>query len=167
MTILSLDSFQKLFEPNIRALLNWELLKQNDASIETMVIDSHDDLASLFTVWHVDADRKPASWDSPHAYPLRVQEASAPAYKWNEHRKHLISNFQNHYLSSAEPVNLMLPVYKVDAGFVLLDSTHRAVAVHQAELDFSAMLVILNGPQEESILPDLRWHANNIPKDPS
>lgn len=43
----------------------------------------------------------------------------------------------------------------------LLDSTHRAVAVHQGALGFTAMVVTLNGPIHENVLPDLRWHASN------
>ena len=161
MQTLPLESFQKLFGSNIRAMLNWDLLKQHEALIETMVIDTHDEIASLFTVWHIGMDGAPASWDKAGACPLSIRETIAPSYQWNDQRKHTISSFQNHYLSSPESVNLILPVYRVNTGYVLLDSTHRVVAVHQAGINFSAMLVVINGPVDERILPDLRWHTRN------
>lgn len=161
MTKLPLASFKQLFEPNIRAMLNWDLLQLYHAFAESKVISTVEELGSLFTVWHVDKNQKPVSWDDPKAYPLSVTNASESFPVLAEHRRHTISQFQNHYLSSPEPVNLLLPAYRVGSRSVLLDSTHRAVAVHQAGLNFTAMIVILNGPIDEAILPDLRWHVSN------
>lgn len=161
MTKLPLESFKKLFEPNIRAMLNWDLLREQQAFSETQVINTAEELGSLFTVWHVNNHQEPTSWDNPHAQPLSVAKVASYLAGMNEHRKHTISQFQNHYLSSPEPVNLLLPVYRVGSRLVLLDSTHRAVAIHQGNLDFTAMVVALNGPIDEAVLPDLRWHVSN------
>jgi hypothetical protein len=161
MTKLPLSSFKQLFEPNIRAMLNWDLLAAHDAFADTHVISTTEELGSLFTVWHVNMQQEPASWDDLQAQPLPVSKASEDLSLWPEHRRHTVSQFQNHYLSSPEPVNLLLPAYRAGARLILLDSTHRAVAVHQGALDFTAMVVTLNGPINEHVLPDLRWHASN------
>lgn len=160
-THLSLTSFQKLFSPNIRAMLNWDLLEQENAFVDTIVINEHHEIASLFTVWHVNPEGGFADWDDHTAVPLTVGKSLSLEPTWPAHRLQNVSKFQKGYEESSEPVNLMIPVYSAGKRFVLLDSTHRAGALHRGKLDFTAMLVVLNGPADERVLPDLRWHANN------
>lgn len=162
MTILLLNDYRRMFSTNIRAMLNWELLAAENATVETRIISTDEELSSLFTVWHVNSEGRFADWDDPAAHPLTVGESLDSKQHWNDARLNNVAKFQNDYVSSAEPVNLLLPVYAAGYRLVLLDSTHRAVAVHNGRLSFNAMLVILRGPVSDQVLPDLRWHANNL-----
>lgn len=150
-----------MFSPNIRAMLNWELLQRENTKVDTHIINRHENLETLFTVWHIDSEGRFADWDNPEANPLTVGESLDTELHWDANRKNNVAQFQHHYAASPEFVNLLLPVYAVGKRFVLLDSTHRAVAVRRGNIPFTAMLVSLKGPVSEEVLPDLRWHANN------
>lgn len=158
MTTLTLSDYRKIFSPNIRAMLNWALLEDAGSTVSVQAIDSHKELASLFTVWHVNPDGRFANWNDADAAPLTVGESFGPKIDWDDTRLSKVSEFQFDFEASTEPANLLLPVYAAGERFILLDSTHRAVAVCSGGLPFTALLVVLNGPISEKVLPDLRWH---------
>lgn len=112
-------------------------------------------------MWHVFPDGSFADWNNPAATPQTIGEALLYASAWGENRQERVNTFIRQYSLSDEPVNLMVPVYRAGKRLVLLDSTHRVSAVASAGLSFTALLVVLNGPVDERVLPDLRWHSLN------
>lgn len=53
---MSIDDYWMLFSHNVRAMLNWDLLRETNAFVETKVLIPFQELESLFTVWHIGSD---------------------------------------------------------------------------------------------------------------
>lgn len=164
---MDLDDFATRFRPDIRAQLDWSLLRETRAHVrvETLAQDAAKRrLATLRTVWYSDSTGADSRWNAPGSRPLCVGGADRTLPSWPDSRRHTVSALARRFAASADPVQLTLPAYRVGGDcHVLLDGNHRAVAAHQAGVEVRLTLCSLSGPVCENVLPDLRHYAAPSP----
>ncbi|MEV7030161.1 hypothetical protein AB0N99_08020 [Streptomyces sp. NPDC093272] len=164
---MSLEDFEARFRPGIRAELDWIALAEFRAHVQVATFvgdEAKQRLAALFTVWYADPTGADSSWKGPGSRPLRVGEVDRTLHSWPDSRRRTVTALTQAFSASPEPVSLNVPAYQVGGGrHVLLDGNHRAVAVHQAAVGVHLTVCSLVAPVRESILPDLRHHAEPSP----
>lgn len=158
MSGINIHDFVTVFDATVRAWLDWSRVL-TECTVDESFSDSRAELGELFTVWYAGPRGQHAGYDGPGARPLRVGETSLTEATWPTERATKIETMSaSHAGSAREPVVLPLPAYRVGAGAVILDGTHRAVAAYRARAEVRLMLFILDGPTDPEILPDLRHH---------
>lgn len=160
MSAIEIHDFVTVFDSIVRARLDWSRVLA-ECTVDESFSDSRAELGELFTVWYAGPGGQHAGYDETGARPLRVCEASLTEATWPMERATKIEAMAaSHAGSSGEPAVLPLPTYRVGAGLVILDGTHRAVAAFRACAEVRLMLFILDGPADRKILPDLRHHQS-------
>jgi hypothetical protein len=60
-----------------------------------------------------------------------------------------------HHRPTGDVVQLLLPAYDVERGYLLLDGAHRSIATLQANIDYCVELAVIHGPIDRRVLSDL------------
>lgn len=149
------DDFARLFSGSIRAQLDWRALAELSVPVTQQVRVGWAALGELRTVWHVDADGRPADWFDPGATALTVREAAALHDSWPRARQQRVAAFRAQLEASTEPFVLLLPTYRVADELLLLDSSHRVMAGYLAQAEVRALIMTLVAPLSPDLLPDL------------
>lgn len=148
--------FRSMFEGFIGAKLDWALVQAAEPKVAVERCDSLDELAELRTVWYADPAGAFTTFDSPGARPVTAGEAANLIEHWPVKRRDAVLELASFYRRSSLPVQLILPTYRLPDGHALLmDGTHRTVAVLVAERPVVAILIELQGPPDAAVLPDL------------
>lgn len=67
-------------------------------------------------------------------------------------------HFHRQFQQEGEPPVLILPAYLIGDRMLLLDGTHRAVALYSARIEPRVLACCVAGPVDARVLPDLeRW----------
>ncbi|MFF1606902.1 hypothetical protein ACFVYA_03905 [Amycolatopsis sp. NPDC058278] len=158
MTEVPVADFVRFFgDGGIRVRLDWSRLA-TECRIEAITSRSAAVLGDLRTVWYAGPDGRNSEFRDAGARPLRVREAALTEASWPAKRAARIAEFEARFRADAGSVQLPLPVYVLgDGGFLLLDGTHRAVAAHRTGGNLRLLLFAVHGPQDEGMLPDLRF----------
>ncbi|MEX5258949.1 hypothetical protein [Kocuria sp. CPCC 205263] len=148
---MDVSDFRTLFGDDIRAWLDWGAVDDENSRIEDLVVSSREELADLYTVWHVDPEGNPGEWSHPQHRPLTLAEAAAK--QWPEDRQGKIEQMRQEFAEEAGPVQLTVPAYRTEGFLVVLDSNHRLVGAYLSEVDLRVLLVVLDGPSSSQVLP--------------
>jgi hypothetical protein len=90
------------------------------------------------------------SYPQPGDSPVTVDQAARP-------------NFHHPWMSEERikvnyppgPVQLTLPAYDVERGYLLLDGAHRSIATVRAGVEYNVELAVIHGPIDQRVLRDL------------
>lgn len=159
---VDLTQYRSLFQPVIRASLDWVALARLGAAVSVEVADSRDALGAVHTVWYADADGAETGYAQPGARPLTIAEVAEVLPRWEGKHPERVAEFEADMLARSrqgEPLLLTLPAYAVRGGWLLMDSTHRAVAAYRSGLPVRLLLLGLLAPVDAAILADLRHYA--------
>ena len=125
--------------------------------ISFLRIDSKNELLSLSIAKYASSNGDFALWGTPGAHPLTVKEALAAFPKWGGLGQEIVELYCGIFSRVARTVKVAFPAYLLPNGErLLLDGVHRAIAIARTGLQFEINLVTIEGPIEESALPDLR-----------
>ncbi|QIS03007.1 hypothetical protein F5X71_12405 [Nocardia brasiliensis] len=149
------QDFATLFSGSIRAQLDWNALAELNVPVTEQVTSGWAALGALRTVWHVDAQGRPADWCDPGATALTVREAAGLRELWPVARQERVAAFRARIEASTEPFVLLLPTYRVGRELLLLDSSHRVMAGYLARAEVRALIMTLVAPLSPELLPDL------------
>lgn len=152
---MNIVEFQTLFSGSIRAMVSWQRLLDADPPIDTVVTADLRFLGQLRTVWYRDADGGPGDWKYPDHEPMTVAEAASTPQSWTTEKTDKIESLRRHFLTYAEPNQLLLPCYQLQDGYLLLDASHRTVAAFLAGKETRTLMLVISGPLEHAILADL------------
>ena len=146
--------FARFFRPFVRVLLDWEAVEEADWPVDVDAVDTVAELADWYFPWHVGPDGDEARFDDPGARPLRVLDW-APA-SFSAHRD-AVDSAAAVLRDLPLPTQLVIGAYALpNGGRLVLDGNHRLAAIVQEGMAFRGLVVTLNGPLDERILPDLR-----------
>lgn len=158
--IVNLEAFHQLFGESIRSWLAWGELETSDAQIRQQVIANRMELGRLLTVWYADPAGKPGDWRDPAHSPMTAAQAAQARTSWKNGAAERIEDFRSQFLESAEPPVLVLPAFVIKERILLLDGTHRALALFNSGLDPRVLICAVVGPAHARVLPDLeRWSS--------
>jgi hypothetical protein len=157
---VDIHDFQLLFGASIKAWLSWERLLAADATVHEEILAERESVGSLLTVWYTNKVGGPSDWRDSAAIVQSIADVVGNRGSWPEARGKRIDFFQSMYAGSNEPAILTVPAYKVPAGNLLLDSTHRVAALYRAAIDARVLVLTINGPVTGQILPDLTHHKD-------
>lgn len=152
---MKLAEFHALFGPSVRAQLDWDRLEAAGASVAVEALTSRAALGHLLTVWAAGPGGAERNIREAGAVPLTVAQASAAVTAWPVRRAR-IEQFEQHMTAGVrgtEPLLLTLPAYAVGGRWVILDSTHRAVAAYITALGVSVVVLTITGPLDNGVLP--------------
>lgn len=152
---MNIVDFQTLFSESIRAMLSWQRLLDANPPIDTIVTADLRSLGELRTVWYRDADGGPGDWKQPDHAPLTVAEAATTPRSWTTEKRDKIEGLRRHFLTYPEPNQLLLPCYRTQGEYLLLDASHRTVAAFLAGKETRALMLVVSGPTDHAILADL------------
>ena len=154
---MNIEEFEVLFKEEIRVLLDWDQLSSTQVDVRAEAHDQRS-LGGLLTVWYSRPGGEPGSWREPEARPLTVREAVKSRHLWDADRRARVDALSQSIATVGGAPLLTLPAYRVGGERLLLDGTHRAAAALQAEVECRVLLMVLDGPLDEGVLPDLgRW----------
>lgn len=157
---VNLGAFRELFGESIRAWLAWDELEGGDAGIRQRVITDRAGLGRLLTVWYADPVGGPGDWrESAHA-PMTVEQAVGTPGSWKAGAAERVEFFSHQFTMETEPPVLLLPAFGIGDRMLLLDGSHRAIALLSSGLDPRVLVCAVDGPVAARVLPDLeRWSS--------
>lgn len=160
---MDLDAFHRLFGAAIRAWLAWDELG-DDVRIRQQVITDRSELGRLLTVWYTGPEGEPGNWRESTHTPMTVDQAASTPTSWTAGAAERVGRFQSLFLSGQEPPVLLFPAYAIGDRVLLLDGSHRAIALHRTGLGPQVLVCAVAGPVDHRVLPDLgRWSSNLDP----
>jgi hypothetical protein len=144
---------------SVKAQLDWPRIDDLSFQVVESFSQSREYLGNMMTVWYVDPAGLQADWWSEGARPMTVREAAQGQNSWLGDRRSRIAKFKKEFIRCGRPVRLVLPSYAVRRDTqLILDGTHRSVAVYAAEIPVRLFVFTLQGLIEEATLPDLRHY---------
>lgn len=140
--------------PAVRVMLNWDALERTGAPVTVRPLVALEQVEALYTPWYVTPGVGEVSFADTDAQPLRVSQVAAHLDDLRPERRAAMAAIAAGFDRGAGPVTV--PCYGLPSGeLLLLDGNHRmsAAAVHR--LPVRALAVIVHGPADPTILPDL------------
>lgn len=157
---MNLDSFHRLFGEAIRAWLDWDELSGANVEIRQHAITDRAELGRLLTVWYADPQGDPGDWRESTHTPMTVEQAANTPASWKRGAAERVGQFQCQFLKGEEPPVLLLPAYEIGDRVLLLDGSHRAIALRLSGLGPRLLVCALAGPVDARVAPDLgRWSS--------
>lgn len=157
---MNLDAFHELFGESIRAWLDWDELESGDAVIRQRVITNRAELGRLLTVWYTDPAGRPGDWRESTHTPMTVEQAAEKRGSWKNGAAERVEFFRHQFSQGKEHPVLLLPAFEVGDRVLLLDGSHRAIALLSSGLDPRMLACVISGPVSVRALPDLeRWSS--------
>ncbi|WP_420031360.1 hypothetical protein ACN2WE_00055 [Streptomyces sp. cg28] len=145
---------------HVRAALNWSRLTDKQFHVQHRFHTSPDRLGQMNTLWYTGPDGTPVEYTHPQAAPLTTRQASKTDMRSLPQRENTLTRLTKQASGSLEPVQLVLPAYRLPNGTdLILDGTHRAVAALRAQARVTVFLYVLLGPADPTILPDLAHYC--------
>ena len=153
---VNLETFFARFpRADFRTMIDWSRLRDDNCVLSIEVTSTRDRLGQLQTPWYVSPFGSLGDWRNPDDRRVRIHEISPRAHFPSVAATEKIANARSTY-DEREHVNLDLPCYAVGkSDQLLLDRTHRATALYQANCNFTARIVSIKGPPDPAVLPDL------------
>jgi hypothetical protein len=130
MGAISAQQFMLHFYEAIRVRVDWHALAASNVQVSCFQIENRVDLGDLHTVWGMKTD---GTYEQDHS--LRVKD------KFSNDREMALGDFPKEFLK-ADVILLAAPVYECCCGkYVLLDRTHRSIALYRAAKDNFRMVI--------------------------
>jgi hypothetical protein len=154
---MQVSEFVRVFrDSGIRAELDWDLINDFEFSVEENYSSLHEDLARLRTVWYLSPDGRPGDYRNRNDRPMSLVEAVEGLDDAPPTRRQKITLLDDWFCRYVDPVQLVLPCYRLPAAeLLILDGTHRAAAAYRGQHEFRMFAFILVGPVNSAVLPDL------------
>ena len=139
----------------IRVCLNWKRAYAERWNVSHRTVSLIDEIRGLYIPWYR-ANGVPCECAYRGATPVKVGQVADDLDGW-PHRSAAIHKYVCIYRMSPSPLRLMLPVYDLPRSeTLLLDGSHRAVALILADVSFEVALLSIQGPIDSNALPDLQ-----------
>lgn len=139
--------------PVTRVMLDWSLLFASGATVSAQPL-AYDDLDRLITAWYVDVPAGcEVSYEDPAGTPVRASEVPDRLAALEPGRVERMAEIASSCTPGAEA--WMVPCYAVDDDLLLLDGNHRVGAHFVHRLDARVLAIVIHGPLDAAILPDL------------
>lgn len=140
--------------PAVRVMLDWDALERLDAPVTVRALTSLEQVEALYTPWYVEAGVGEVSFRDTDARPLRVGEITAHLEDLAPERVAAFDDIAVREDFRGGP--LVVPCYGLpDGDLLLLDGNHRMGATARHRLPVRAVAVVVHGPVDPAILPDL------------
>lgn len=145
------DFISSLAMESVRVMCDWDRLLDLNV-LATVKTFSTSNAADLHTPWYLD-DEGEIPYSEANSPPLRLREAKDRFDLLDEDRRFKINDIQGEGLLIG-PV----PCYSLPDGTVLLmDGNHRIASAFIFGTDLPFYGLVLHGPIDEAILPDLKF----------
>lgn len=154
-TCMPMAEFESLFAAGaIRTWVDWAALDDTNCHVRAQVCTTSAQLGSCDTVWYRVGDQ-PAEWRDEQARRARVAEVAAGVEP---------EGLDGTFLDAPH----VFPALNLGDGRVmLLDGNHRAVAMVASGQRFHVLLMVLTGPMDPMIFPDLIHERGCDASDPA
>lgn len=159
--VLPTDLFTRTFRfpPQIRVQLDWDLVQRSHWPTRVAVAHGIDELSTCFFPWYL-CDGREVPYSAEGAEIVSMQKLSRQYPALAAERRKAIELFAEELKGQASSVQLLLPAYSLGEGrHLFLDGCHRVAALARIDRPFTALLLSVEGPLDERILPDLRYWA--------
>lgn len=160
---LDLTSAWALFGPPVtRVMLDWSLLFACDAAVSAEPL-AYDALERLVSPWYVDLSAgREVSYDDPAGMALRSCEVPDVLTTLEPGRAERMAAIAADCTPGAEA--WVVPCYAVGDDLLLLDGNHRVGANFVHRLDARVLAIVIHGPLDPAILPDLARFPASVAK---
>lgn len=153
---ISIEDAHRLFGPPVvRALLDWERLTDLQAPLSQRVVHSPDEIGRLSSTWYVDVTRgEETSYRDTDSRPLKISELRDHLAMLEPGR---VERMRQIALTHRQGTGTwVVPCYALPGGdLLLLDGNHRIGAFALHGLAARLLAVVIHGPVQPEILPDL------------
>lgn len=129
-------TFERLFRDQITCAVNWRALRRADITSYQRLITERRALGDLFTPWYDGGDK----WSDDKRRRITVRQAAKLGRK--DHRARLLELAAA--FADEQPGAMLMPALSVHRGLLLLDGTHRCVALHIARAKPRVALAVLS-----------------------
>jgi hypothetical protein len=142
------------FRDDIRVQLDWERLVRERWPIR---VESLTKLDGWFTPWYVDSNGQPSGWQATGARPLSIAEWRQAG---DDHAEKIEAIRQSHG-DGPTPALTVIAWALPDGQRVVLDGNHRLAASSRDDATAGPAIaaIVVEGPVDEGVLPDLRHWA--------
>lgn len=149
------DAYQLFGPPVVRVLLDWHALFEARATTSLRVLHSPEEIHRLFTTWYVAThENREISFRDAVSRPLRIGALSGSLTMLEPGRASKMAEIAAAQGSGTG--TWVVPCYRLtNDDLLLLDGNHRlgAMAVHGVVA--RVLVVVIHGPLDPKILPDL------------
>lgn len=139
--------FERLFDPSIRCLFNFDRAKRERWPIDLVVVTDRDELGALLLPWrHSARSINTQLLVGQGGVPHTVKTASRALAFLSKRKRDAVAAAAAE-ITVAHPRAQILPAVRTPAGVHLLDGCHRAVATHLVDADFAYAIVAVKVPR--------------------
>ncbi|WP_141817618.1 hypothetical protein [Ornithinimicrobium humiphilum] len=153
-----IETFRDLFGPPVvRSLLDWEALLRLRPAVTTQVMVSAESIGGLRTTWYLDeTGAGEVDYATSSCPPITVAEAAARLHDLDPARQRHLDATARHLGTQA----ILAPLYRLNHhDLLILDGNHRLVAAYLRGTEVRVLAMILHGPLDPQVLPDLAFWA--------
>lgn len=144
----------------VRVKLDWPRVVNDELKIDVHHTSSLNEVRTFFMPWYADDNRTELRYDCDYAKPVTVGDVADDLDRWPQRTLPIAEYVKDMCSDGAQ--GLVLPTYALpNDRLLLLDGNHRAVALVVAQIPFSVRLLIVRGPIEPTMLPDLKHWAKH------
>jgi len=150
--------FKKTERGGINVGFNWTRMEDEEWTISTSSTKSQSELGKLYIPRYVAEGVELVGYKDQGARPLTVEEAAKSLQGWPRLSSDIITGYISDFNRCSPPIKCVFPAYRIsDDEKLLLDGTHRAIALFQSNLDFELCLATVQGPICEDALSDMHY----------
>lgn len=135
------DVAELVNSPHIRVHLDRELILRHNPKVTVKFATASTIATVAYPPWYFDDDGTPVRYDTPGATPQTTSWVS----------KHPAIESSSRFPTAP----LTVPAYRTPTGFLVLDGNHRLVAAATHNPGLPVVALVIQGPLDERILPDL------------
>lgn len=156
LVAVPVSTFHGLFAgpAGIRVRIDWNETLRRDLPVSVRFVSTFDAFERCYFPWYVPDHGDEAGFDD-EARPVAVSDLPEIEPRLREDRRWKIARLRA-ALRESGGVQLLVPAYDLgDDRLLLLDACHRIAALADAPVPLAAAILILHGPLDPRILPDL------------
>jgi len=147
------DEFWELAS-DIRVGLATELARSESWSVKEVVLINRDQLKELFAPWYQTQNDFDVPFNAEGAVPVKIGDVLNNYRRW-EKRHSRVDEIRCSLQTNDVSLTILGFCLPCD-GTLLLDGNHRIIALAQTEYRFRLRVLVLDGPINPAVLPDLQ-----------
>jgi len=155
--VKSKDAFAQKFGSEIRMYFNWSRLMSEEWPVEIVTISGSNELAALRLPWCLSSKNEFVSFETEDGFPVRLSEVGVWFAYLPTGIRDKIERFESEFRHAPRHVSFDFPAYAIPMQqHLVLDGNHKLCALTRSGVPFRLQMWAVNGPLDETVLPDLR-----------
>jgi hypothetical protein len=147
----------------IRVRIDWDEVLRRELPVSARFVSAFAAFDGSYLPWYVPPVGAEADFDDD-ARPVSLAEFPQIERRLRPERREKIAQLRRD-MRKSKGVQLLVPAYDLgDGRHLLLDACHRVAALADAPVPLAAVILVLHGPLDVRVLPDLsHWVGLRAP----